>query len=441
MKKQTGLLLLAVLVLGLLGGVYLWLSAQSEAEPPAAEDETPQIQWQTVFEEAAEAIKITVTNKKESYGFIKEEAEWTLLAAPGARLKKANVDALALATGTVRASDAFAPTDALSSYGLENPSVLEVSFVNGNALKLQLGDVTVDGNGYYALINDQTDVYVLDAELGEMLWHNAIYYRETTMLNVSQNSLQSIKVLMDGGNVFCVEPVPENEKGIRFSMWEIVSPVRVAVNDTVFTQKVIAALNPIAASAFVDNPGAMKNYGIGEKYVEASDGKTTVRLYFGNRTEKGVYVWDGISPYLAIVKNFPFDTLDYREVMDMHVMLEFMEDVEAIEVDFGTTAYSLAAKNGSFTLDGAPIDESVYKNLYQKIASLQYSDGPTGENGFSELRLSITMTMKDGSTRYAHFYDDSAMKYYVETEGLSGCLIEKKIVDNFEGMLMQAKQK
>lgn len=438
MKKQTSLLLIAVLVLGLLGGAYLWLRAKSEAEPP--KEEVPEIQWQTVFEEAAEAIKITVTNKKESYSFIKEETEWVLSAAPGARLKKANIEALASAAATVRASDVFAPIEALSSYGLENPSLLEVSFANGDALKLQLGDMTAGEGGYYALINDKTDIYVLDTELGDMLWHNALYYRETTMLNVSQNSLQSMKVLMDGGNVFCVEPVPENEKGIRFSMWEIVSPVRVAVNDTVFTQKVIAALNPITASDFVDNPGAMEDYGIGEKYVEASDGKTTVRLYFGDRTEKGVYVWDGISPYLAIVKNFPFDTLDYREVMDMHVMLEFMEDVEAIEVDFGTTAYSLAAKDGSFTLDGTPIDESVYKNLYQKIASLQYSDGPTGENGSLERKLSITMTMKDGSTRYAHFYDYSAMKYYVETEGLSGCLIEKKIVDNFEGMLMQAKQ-
>lgn len=441
MKKQTAMLVVALVVLGLLGGAYVWLKNKSEALPQEQEQEKQEVQWQTVFEETAQVTEISVTKPEASYGFVKEQDAWVMKNVPGARLKQANVDALALCASIVRASDAFLPTEELSGYGLHQPILMEASFANGSSLKIQLGDSLASGGGYYALVNDQSDIYVLDAEIGDMLWHNAIYYRETVMMNVSQNSFQSMDVFMDGGKRFSVEPIPENEKGIRFSMWKIVSPVHVNVDDTAFTKKVIGALNPIAASDFIDHPGDMKNYGIGEKYVEASDGKTTVRIYFGDRTEKGVYVWDGISPYLAIVKNFPFDTLDYRDVMDMHVMLEFMEDVESIQVEYPDAIYNLTAKDGGYFLDNAPIDDSVYKNLYQKIASLKYSDGPTDETDFSERKLSITMTMKDGSTRYAHFYDDSAMKYYVETEGLSGCLIEKKIVDNFEGMLMQAKQK
>lgn len=439
MKKQTAMLVAALVVLGLLGGAYAWLKNQEEALPPEQEQTEQEVKWQTVFEEAAQVTEISVTKPEASYGFVKNTEAWTLRGVPGARLKQANVDALALCVSSVRASDAFLPTEELSGYGLDQPILMEASFANGNALKIQLGDSLASGSGYYALVNDQSDIYVLDSEIGDSVRHNVIYYRETVMMNVSQNSFQSMKVLMDGGKTFSVVPIPENEKGIRFSMWKIVSPVHVNVDDTVFTKKVIGALNPMAASEFIDQPGDMKNYGIGEKYVEASDGKTTVRVYFGDRTEKGVYVWDGISPYLAIVKNFPFDTLDYRDVMDMHVMLEFMEDVESIQVVYPDTTYHLTAKDGSYFLNNAPMDDSVYKNLYQKIASLKYSDGPTGEKGSLERKLSITMTMKDGSTRYAHFYDHSAMKYYVETEGLSGCLIEKKIVDNFEGMLMQAK--
>lgn len=439
MKKQTAMLVAALVVLGLLGGAYAWLKNQEEALPPEQEQTEQEVKWQTVFEEAAQVTEISVTKSEASYGFVKNTEAWTLRGVPGARLKQANVDALALCASSVRASDAFLPTEELSDYGLDQPILMEASFANGNALKIQLGDSLASGSGYYALVNDQSDIYVLDSEIGDSVRHNVIYYRETVMMNVSQNSFQSMKVLMDGGKTFSVVPIPENEKGIRFSMWKIVSPVHVNVDDTVFTKKVIGALNPMAASEFIDQPGDMKNYGIGEKYVEASDGKTTVRVYFGDRTEKGVYVWDGISPYLAIVKNFPFDTLDYRDVMDMHVMLEFMEDVESIQVVYPDATYHLTAKGGSYFLNNAPMDDSVYKNLYQKIASLKYSDGPTGEKGSLERKLSITMTMKDGSTRYAHFYDHSAMKYYVETEGLSGCLIEKKIVDNFEGMLMQAK--
>lgn len=162
MKKQKTLLIVLLAVLAVFAGVYFGLRAWNGG----ADDREDQ--GKTRVAALSDITAISFTNKYGSFAFSKAEGVWRYDADTEFPLDGAYLDTLAQVLSDLTAVRVFPTPDALSGYGLEEPSCsVSAKTAGGEEAVILVGSAA--GSDYYAKRQDGETVYTISSSLPDAL--------------------------------------------------------------------------------------------------------------------------------------------------------------------------------------------------------------------------------------------------------------------------------
>jgi hypothetical protein len=168
LKRSTWVWL--VIFLAVLG-VFLFLKYRPA---PAVEESTPTaVASNYLFTEADGAlIRIRIFDRQYHIVLMERPSGglWTLVLPTPGPADQAKAEAGATQVGALKIVDTLRSSQPLSSIGLDSPTyVMSLTFQNGIAHKLEIGDKTPSGSGYYTRLDGGT-VYIVSSDgISELL--------------------------------------------------------------------------------------------------------------------------------------------------------------------------------------------------------------------------------------------------------------------------------
>ena len=167
-KNAVTLILLFVALVGLVG-IYVWYSGRVKEKEK--EEETPAIELATIDTDLISSLHYI--NDDADIVLVKQEDSWVSEAEPGRPIKQSNVTSMLNAIKSIKAERIVDEnSDKLDEFGLDEPAILEVALTDGTKVKIKIGLEVIHSMGYYGMINDDRNVYMLSRDLGLALRYN-----------------------------------------------------------------------------------------------------------------------------------------------------------------------------------------------------------------------------------------------------------------------------
>lgn len=166
MKKKKLQLLFSVLVLAVCVGGYLGIRAYNDytAKQKDAAAEAAKIRVSSL----GQITKLSFTNSNGTFSFYQDSGIWYYEPDTEFPLSQTKIETLASSVESLTAVRSFAPSDSLSSYGLEKPAyTVTATDSDGNTMALLLGGSA--GDNCYAMKQDGTEIYTVASTLASGL--------------------------------------------------------------------------------------------------------------------------------------------------------------------------------------------------------------------------------------------------------------------------------
>ena len=164
MKKQKKQLIIMVVFLGFLLISYFALGAYNDAQTNTEEEQEETIVV-TDFDEE-NVVAFSYTYEEESNSFTKSEDVWSYDADATFDVDESLVEDMLSDVSYLIAQDYFDTYESLDNYGLDAPQMtVSMTFVDGSAKKLLLGDYNDIVGTYYLMVEGDNNLYVVDSTL------------------------------------------------------------------------------------------------------------------------------------------------------------------------------------------------------------------------------------------------------------------------------------
>ncbi len=358
MKKQTRNLIILGIVVVLLVGVYfgirLWQKAKAEK---AAEDAANSVVY---VSQLSDVVSIAIENHEGLHHYYKDaEGSWHMEEDEAFPMDGKNLDDIAYAVMELPAIYTVELQDDLAYYGLDDGKRLTVTDSAGTTVELVLGNVTADGQSYYAMQAGGDVAYTIDDDLNrftskEILDMAAI--REIPKLG--ENNVLSVTVEGKLGTLLLERGEPiEGDEDFQYA-WYVTTedqprglvetfniPMNVASysNAGKFVNAILvddlAYINFDAAAAYLPNVESLADYGLEEpKYV------ITVVYETDELLEDGTYATEtaviSVGSYIGVYdqngEELAATTLQRYTMVEGDSVLYIMDedDYEKIEVTY-----------------------------------------------------------------------------------------------------------
>lgn len=160
-RKQPIILLFLFLILLGLGTIYLIQKASAGKTEETDSEET--IELYSLDTDTAESLSFK--NESGEVSLIKEEDTWYLKGNKEFAIDQAVVSSMLSTLSEISADRLVADeADNLEEYGLMDPCLeIYIELESGISTKIILGDEVPVRGGYYGMIDDQKQVYVMDS--------------------------------------------------------------------------------------------------------------------------------------------------------------------------------------------------------------------------------------------------------------------------------------
>ncbi len=166
--KKRGLPILACILL-VLAGSYVGLTKylQVQEEEREAQESREEESSRRYVSQMEDITSIRYENGEIVMEFSKEEEQWVVTELPDFPLTQSYPEAIAAQLSSLEATRTFESPDALSDYGLENPSVL-VTAEDGEGNRVTICVGNAYDSEYYAYVeSDPSTVYTIGSDLVE----------------------------------------------------------------------------------------------------------------------------------------------------------------------------------------------------------------------------------------------------------------------------------
>lgn len=307
MKKRTQLILAGAAVLLLAGGIW---ALSRETDSPGEGD--AEGEFLTNYEESAllnvelsprdaEAFVITVYDED---GQDRYAVQGYPERFPFDEYALSTVFSLSAQLENLRTIEQN--PQSLLPYGLETPrTTVTMHLSDGTETVLYIGDETPMADGYYAKLEEDSRVCMIDSYTGEILSEDLYYFRKVELVpfwSDIASSFQKLTVWENGKATVLESDEKDGERRYRFTgqQTENANPEKVE-NELL---SAVAGLYS-AGSAFCDAPESYQPYHLDEPAfrVEIEVGEETTVLLVGSRKPDGTayYVQPEGSDYVALV--------------------------------------------------------------------------------------------------------------------------------------------
>lgn len=435
-KKNTLTIVLLLVLVVAMGAAYFLLSKKGDSEgstdaTDAADDKSVELS-EIANDQIAE---LTFDNGRLSMTLIYEGEGWLNKEDSDFPVNQSKANALRNAISGLTATQTVteAPED-LSQFGLTEPSLTaSLTLTDNTTFSVKLGDKLATGEGYYAMVNEDPAVYVVNTSVYNMynIEMSALIESEGTP-SLTTDQITEIRVLTrDNGN-FEARYDPDNEYDFSENgmyPWTIFQPYATPVygdstnigtlleNYTSFSLSKCVDYNAEDLSKYgLDDPSAVISLTYTETPEEESDGTEGAdstdgtddaaeaepiikeySMFFGNTDENGNYYvrQDGSNAVYTMSKSTAETkiTVNAFEQVSKLPALIYINNCTGIDIDIEGEKYQSVIEHttvkdddGNETVEDTfyyqgveATNDSDFRSFYQELIGFKFDTVLTGE--------------------------------------------------------------
>lgn len=399
------------------------------------------------FEITAETPTETATDENGEETVTTDATVYTLKGYEDAPLATGMPDAVANDAAAVTTTNVVDITGANpEEYGLDNPrATAEVTFINGNARTITVGNEAPDSAGAYIKVDGDEAIYLVDTESVDAFLYKKMALLDSTVTDTAseEGSNTPDKVTISGANfadtlVF----VPNDDETVSTAYYKMTSPVECFVNVT-NGSTVLESLHSVTASeviAYKPDTETLTKYGINtenpyaELNAEFSDGK--IHLYASkpvveeesdssdtSSTTSSTYIYnpDKNMIYSIATSSVAWVTTSYEDMVFEYVMKPDLASIKTIDVTADGKTYSFDISTETSTDDEGnetstttiksgdkTLDTSKFDIFFQNLESATVNSVKSGNvSGDALLTVKFTYNNDKEADTYTFYKGDA----------------------------------
>lgn len=316
-------------------------------------------------------------------------------------------------------------------------------YETGETLTLVLGDAVPTGEGWYAAVEGESGVHVVNNALAAALTvgKQALYALPDLHERFTANTLLSAEIALPGQQALTLERVTkENPFNTKV---QLTSPIRYPANAE-RAAEVYLALEKIRPTGVAQVGGADEDWGLADPLAVLTlkeRGVTTLSV--GQKGDvytlriagdQNVYTVDGES--LEFLKTISVPYL--AEQLPALVMLNQVSRID-VHAQGETLSFTTDQSTGTYTLDGKAIAPEAFVPAYQQMIGLLIERYAPDARVSDAPRIRIEFTLKDGSSWEIAFAAYDERFDLVVREGCACFLIAREKTDAMFAALRNLK--
>ncbi len=287
-------------------------------------------------------------------------------------------------------------------YGIgENSMHAEYTYANGSSLTLQLGQQVPTGEGWYAAVKGDANVYIVNNALQRALSldKQALYALPDLAGMYSAQTLASVTIELSGEAPLTIARVT---KANPFNtMVELTSPIHYPANSE-RAAEVYLALDEIRLTGIAALSGTDADWGLADPIaVLTMQDKAETRLTIGDTgTQYTLRLNDDATVYTVDPETLAFlNTLSVPWLAEQLPGLVMLNQVAEIKVTAGAESLLFTTDQAAhaYTVDGQALSEEAFLPVYQQMIGLLIERYAPQTDGEYPPRLTLEYTFRDGS--------------------------------------------
>ncbi|WP_027630638.1 DUF4340 domain-containing protein [Ruminiclostridium cellobioparum] len=442
--------IILVIVLGLLGGAYFYLSHRNSDKNDGSASESTQAEEISVTSGKQEDVtSIEFNNEKGSYKLVKKDNAWSMEPGMEFEINSSYVDSAASDLADVNANRIIEEKAAdLGKYGLDKPTAsVKVGMKDGSVQEIEVGAATPTNDGLYIKKKGEDKVYVVGLYYKDKFTYSRGYFAVKDILPVDPKTLKKLSYEKNGEMQFDLDIKSESDV-------DIVAPVREKAEASDVSAMTNAVVQLAIADIVDENPD-LAQYGLDKPAfaLEYGDGKTTKKILFGKQLEKGKTTYakypDGKSVFTLDISPLTFLDVKFSNIVNTFVFLPNINDVNKVELTIdGKTIVSdiTTVKDDSdkdtFKVDGKDANmedsnsKSLFRNFYSAMIGITMSRYETGATPTGTPEVTIKYFMKPDSKPVTIEYIPKDQNYfYAVKDGVyTNRVVLKSVLDEPDGI-------
>lgn len=441
-KKRNAVTLVSLLLaLAALIGAYIWYgNRDTEKENSGATSDIPLATVDTSKVTTLHYIGSDVDMK-----LVRKEGVWKSEEEPERPINQKNVTSM---IDTIKEIKAYQKvTDSakdLAEFGMDKPAAfIEVTLEDGKTISLRLGSQAITGDGYYAIVNDETKVYLVgmtyksglsftNTDMTEIMEAPTITAENITYINIDSRDGEDVELKYN-------EKAKLDYSGSLMYQWQILKPY--GDGYTADDSKVAEIQANYSKFDFLDcvdykgedlskyglnNPTATIDIGYFDTVEPSITPKPTTavsnaanteaekinkeyKILIGDKNDKGdYYVKSDGSNAVYTLSGSSVDKMlqvDVFSLLNKNVLLPNIQMVDQVSVNINGKQYQMEIKpivtkdtskdedaEATYYFQGKEVKEEDFKKLYQTMLSTQYDAILKEEVDISKLRPVLTLS-------------------------------------------------
>jgi hypothetical protein len=485
-KKRNAVTLVSLLLaLGVLIGLYVWYNNR-DVKSEETEDDTQTIALGTLDTEQISTLHFIGSDVDMTLAL--EDGIWKSKEEPDRPIKQDNVTSLINKIKDISAKRIVTETaDNLADFGLDKPAYyLQATKKDGGTVTLQIGNEIPTGGGYYALVNEDKKVYLLDTTYGTGLqFSNADMTEVADGPSITAENIYHVDIMNRDGEDYELKVNQDgglDNSGSDMYSWEILKPYGKGFTaDTSKVSELMANYTTFDFNSCVDYKGeALSQYGLDDPaasvyigYYETSTEKLdkpevnpdtgeevtekTVntekefKIFIGKEDGSGNrYVRKDGTNEVYTMNAETIDkmlTIDTFSIINPYVAIPNLEAVDKITADIGGETYTMEIKRSSkknddgeeetqatYYYNGKEVEEELFKSVYQKLIGVRYDadskEAVTSGKDNPVMTISYHIQGDNETTITISYlpYDDS---FYIADKGTGvNFFVDKRTIDD-----------
>lgn len=462
MKRQLKTLLIAVGAVALLVGAVLLLQIIANHKRENEDNSSTETQQYTVIEESYSGInRIDVKNENDEYTILRVETdEFSIAEFEGYPQSKSNYTLVAGGLASFISEDIVKSPQDLSIYGLEVPkATVKAYFDNGKEYTVYVGAAAEysSSKGYYAMLEGNSDVYVLDSSTAELLICPKINYISLVLSNSSsENLIEEVESAQFSGTAtipFSLRKEKLTYDGTNYSdSLKLNVPYDIYVNEDKAEAVLSSMFNTFAGGVVKLGPTdeELEKYGFNNPSVSLSikygDDETLQMMLGGKDGNGNYYIMNNEYDVVYLISEGNVSNWSQIKPADIMASTPVMPSIYLVKemlISYGGETYNFKITSDpadtsyiSIKLNGEAVDTDNFKKFYAKAISYVATD-TTLESVTTEKELEITYVYKDSASESetVAFYSIGARKYQVVKNGKSSFITNYNGVKDIEEAL------
>ena len=345
-------------------------------------------------------VSISLTGGDENFTLVLEEGEYHITGEDAAINPSAAKELLSSGASILSRRTL---TGEAAEYGIGEDSLCAAyAYADGSTLTLRLGQQVPTGEGWYAAVEGDANVYIVNNALQRTLTldKQSLYALPDLADMYSAQSLLSVTIGLSGEAPLTIARVTEANP--FNTMVELTSPIHYPANSE-RAAEIYLALDEIRLTGIAALSGTDADWGLSEPIaVLTLKDKTETRLAIGDTgAQYTLRLNDDDTVYTVDPETLTFlNSVSVPWLAEQLPGLVMLNQVAEIRVTAGGESMLMTADQSAhtYTVDGKPLPEDTFLPVYQQMIGLLIERYVPQSGSDRSPRLTLDYTFRDGST-------------------------------------------